>query len=208
MNRRDKVSLGVSIIFHFIIFTGIPDFEIKDKPEIKSRELKIIPEERFQKIPKDYTNTLNKGGFNKPPSYVEEIAKKTIIKGDEGYLLKKQNMILSSKEIIFTEINRDREIKKTPGYAAYYRFIREKIKKNAYDNYNSSARGVIYISFIVAKDGSLNSLKLIQGTDSPRELADIALKSIEDAAPFPPFPAELNHPKLQFQVSIHFKNGT
>lgn len=207
MNRRDKVSLGVSIIFHFMIFSGIPDFKIKDKPDVKLRELKMLPES-LNKTPRDYSGTLDKGGFNKPPSYVEEIARKTIIKGDEGYLLKKQNTLLSSKEIVFTEINRDKEIEKTPGYAVYYRFIREKIKNNAYSNYNSSSRGVIYLSFIVARDGSLDSLELIRSTDSPQELTDIALRSVKDAAPFPPFPAELDYPKLQFQVSIHFKNGT
>jgi len=36
-------------------------------------------------------------------------------------------------------------------------------------------------------------------------LIDIALKSVRDASPFPPFPKEFSAPKMSFDLTVSFK---
>ena len=89
----------------------------------------------------------------------------------------------------------------------YYHLIREKIKTNAYTLYESKRVGEVFLTFIILNNGELDSIFLNENSNREQELVGIALKSIEYAAPFPPFPNELNYQKLQFNISIYFKNN-
>ena len=93
-----------------------------------------------------------------------------------------------------------------PSYISYYQLVREKIRRSAYHNYLRTETGAIYLSFVVLKDGSLQDVQLQQdkSSDNPY-LAQVSMKSIKDASPFPSFPQELNYPQLSFNVIISFE---
>jgi hypothetical protein len=93
-----------------------------------------------------------------------------------------------------------------PLYLNYYQIIREKIRRCAYQNYAITDTGEVYISFIVSSMGYLEERRLVDEKSSPNVfLRDIALKSINDASPFPKFPPELNYAQLSFNVIISFE---
>jgi len=95
---------------------------------------------------------------------------------------------------------------KNPVYNNYYQIVREKIRHRAYTNYDKYETGEVYLTFVVTSDGRLKGVKLIEEkTRAANYLQDIALKSINDAAPFPAFPKNLQFPELSFNVVISFE---
>ena len=199
------ISLGLSLAIHFFVFIGLPRFyAVKiNKEREPSKTLKILPNifEKIEQIrQKDFS-------LDDAPPYINEMLEREIFDTKRSAVLDKAELHFNNKEIIFSEMNNQREIKKTPAYMNYYNTVREKIRKNAYHYYNSHQKGIIYISFVVLKNGDLFDQTLSETSTVNRELVDIAFKSIRTASPFPPFPKELDYPKLQFNVSIHFKNN-
>ena len=93
-----------------------------------------------------------------------------------------------------------------PSYLSYYQIIREKIRRSAYQNYATSDMGEVYISFIVSSSGYLEEARLVEEKSSSNPyLRDIALKSVNDASPFPKFPVQLDYSQLSFNVIISFE---
>jgi TonB family protein len=93
-----------------------------------------------------------------------------------------------------------------PSYLSYYQIIREKIRRSAYQNYSTSDMGEVYVSFIVSSSGYLEEARLVEEKSSRNaHLRDIALKSVNDASPFPKFPAQLDYSQLSFNVIISFE---
>ena len=99
-------------------------------------------------------------------------------------------------------------LKKIPAYANYYHLVRDKIRAKAFSYYDSSTTGEMYLVFTVLSDGRLENLAVKEKESLGSEfLRQIAIASIKDASPFPPFPDELKkYEHLQFSVSISFKN--
>ena len=94
----------------------------------------------------------------------------------------------------------------TPSYIGYYEITRGRIRESAYANYTKLAMGEVYITFIVMKDGSLGQVQIIEDKSTANDfLKQVALKSVQEAAPFPPLPKDLNYPELTFNVSISFQ---
>jgi outer membrane biosynthesis protein TonB len=93
-----------------------------------------------------------------------------------------------------------------PSYISYYQLVREKIRRSAYQNYSRTETGEIFLSFVIAQDGSLRDIRLVEDKSTPSYyLRDIAGRSIKTAAPFPMFPKELDYPQLSFNVIISFE---
>ncbi len=95
-----------------------------------------------------------------------------------------------------------------PLYKNYYGIIRENIKKEAYRNYTKYEEGEVYLSFVISSEGALLDINLFKEKSKASEfLQNVALRSVKNAAPYPKFPAELNYPKLTFNVIISFELG-
>ena len=94
----------------------------------------------------------------------------------------------------------------SPSYVAHSQIVREKIKRSLYQNYSRIETGQVYLSFVLSRDGYLRQVKLVEGKSSPNPyLREIAMRSIQDAAPFPNFPKELDYDQLSFNVVISFE---
>jgi len=99
------------------------------------------------------------------------------------------------------------EMLQTPEYRSYYSLVREKIRKYAYFYYRKLEEGEIYLAFSLTPEGRLVGLVIDDSRSTPSDyLKDIARKSVEEAAPYPPFPRKLqSHPELAFNVIIDFE---
>ena len=94
----------------------------------------------------------------------------------------------------------------TPAYATYYQIVRDRIRERAYSNYTKLSMGEIYLTFIIKSNGSLSQLQVMENKSAANDfLRDVGMSSVKEAAPFPPFPQDLNYPELTFNVQISFQ---
>ncbi|MBP6920819.1 MAG: hypothetical protein KBC23_07525, partial [Candidatus Omnitrophica bacterium] len=64
-----------------------------------------------------------------------------------------------------------------PSYISYYQLVREKIRRSAYQNYSRTETGDIFLSFVIAQNGSLRDIRLIEEKSTPSYyLRDIAAR--------------------------------
>ncbi len=88
----------------------------------------------------------------------------------------------------------------------YHLKVREKIKGMLEKNGKRFTReGEVYVKFVISKAGTLKDLVLYK--DSGKEmhsLEAIAIKSIKEASPFPPFDSEIEETELSFKIPIRF----
>jgi len=202
-------ALAISLLLHLLLFINInlPLNKAKNhlNKDKNSQEIKILP----QKIEKIKEENIINSLAPKPVPYLENIADKLIGSSKISSLEKLQTLERNTKEVIFAEIlPENKELKNNPAYMNYYRFIREKIKKTTYNNYNRNAGGEVIVSFKVMSDGTLASIDLNPDSAANNYLKTVTIKSLKESAPFPAFPAELSqHPYLQFNISIYFKNN-
>ncbi len=116
----------------------------------------------------------------------------------------KPDVIAVKKKITLPPVDIDKI--DNPSYINYYQFIREKIRRSAYQNYVRTETGEIYLSFIVYANGQIKETRLLEDKSSADSyLREVALQSVKDASPFPYFPKELDYPQLSFNVIISFE---
>ncbi len=94
----------------------------------------------------------------------------------------------------------------TPSYITYYQIVRDRIRDRAYSNYTKLSVGEVFVTFVIKADGSLSGLQVLEAKSAANEfLRAVGLKSVQEAAAFPPFPKDLAYPELTFNVSISFQ---
>ncbi len=206
------IALSISLMFHVAIFVTLPKIISKENildNKNKIREIEIVTKS-FEKIPSDRIKKKPPKLFSKnipsPPHYLKNLIKKFTIDKKVINIDKPKFLDDSFKNVILSELPKEKDLKKNPAYMDYYQLIREKIRSNAYRYYNSNNQGQVFLTFIISCEGKLERIYL-NSKSSNNELIEIALKSIKEAAPFPPFPPELNYPRLQFNISIYFKTN-
>ncbi len=94
----------------------------------------------------------------------------------------------------------------TPSYITYYQIVRDRIRDRAYSNYTKLSMGEVFVTFVIKSDGALFALQVLDAKSSANEfLRDVGMRSVQEGAPFPPFPKDLTYPELTFNVSISFQ---
>jgi hypothetical protein len=94
----------------------------------------------------------------------------------------------------------------TPSYITYYQIVRDRIRDRAYSNYTKLSMGEVFVTFVIKSDGSLSALQVLEAKSAANDfLREVGVKSVQEAAPFPPFPRDLTYPELTFNVSISFQ---
>jgi type II secretory pathway component GspD/PulD (secretin) len=91
-------------------------------------------------------------------------------------------------------------------FSDYYRTITQRIAAVAAANRNllaESKRGGVKLSFTVARNGLLLQQPAVISSDDPG-LIPVAIKSINEASPFPPLPESLDEDRLTFKVDLSF----
>ena len=211
MKNTLNICLAVSLAVHAVILTGIPPF-FKHKPEtniqkkaIQKKEITVEPE-RIEKIAHEPKTGAIETAQPKPLPYVEKILDKLLDNKGMPNLQKSYFLDKRAQEIALSEPSEEK-LRDNPAYMDYYRLIREKIRNSAYQNYDTEREGEIFASFLILQNGSLQNIQFNPGGPENKTLYKIAQKSIENAAPFPVFPKELQeYQYLRFSVLIYFKN--
>ncbi|MBI5149378.1 MAG: TonB C-terminal domain-containing protein [Candidatus Omnitrophica bacterium] len=95
-----------------------------------------------------------------------------------------------------------------PRYLSYTQNIRQRIKQRAYfyaDNPGFGS-GEVYLTFVLSSAGLLEGVQIIkEKTAANAYVQQVGVRSIQESAPFPPFPSDLNFPELTFNVIISFE---
>ncbi|MBI4309072.1 MAG: hypothetical protein HY591_01940 [Candidatus Omnitrophica bacterium] len=92
-----------------------------------------------------------------------------------------------------------------PAYAAYNEMVRSRIESKVYEHYHKMEAGTVYLTFIIASDGSLNGAQIIEEkTHAGQNLKDISLKSLR-ASQFPPFLKGMTLPEYTFNIEIQYQ---
>jgi TonB family protein len=210
-NRVFQAALLISIVFHTAVLvqnSGL-SFWAKNGTERKV-ELSYVksPEEKTE-IKRE---ALRRQEVNRPPPpFVAKVDMFNLRKEGSSAMpaltkpeFSKPDIIAVKKRITLPPVDLDKI--NNPSYIGYYQIVREKIRRSAYQNYTQQETGEVYLSFIISSNGTLKETRLVE-EKSPASgfLKDIALRSVNDAAPFPAFPRELDYPSLSFNVVISFE---
>lgn len=221
-----QITLLVSLAAHSVILLQQPNFnpltinnkeqdlEVKyvKMPQDKEKKevTKMIAEKHEQLLRLSSRLTVNK---TSPPPFVE-INKENVFKADKDIrmtkpsfnkpVFMKTDIIAIKKKIALPPVDIDKI--NNPSYMNYYHMVRERIRRAAYKNYNRMETGEVFASFIIANNGNLKEVKLIEEkSSSVIYLKEIALRSVRDASPFNQFPKDLDYPQLSFNVVISFE---
>ncbi|MBU1933116.1 MAG: TonB family protein [Candidatus Omnitrophica bacterium] len=214
-NKTFQFALIASILFHSIFFLAAPHmpftpskralknieityYEIK-KPAAKKELANKKSEPLMKRLP-----DIKKEEILNPP---KPIAKKP---DEVKQPVKPVAELVEAKEKTFEKVvEEEKDDAKKATYISYYRAVREKIRQYADRNYPATrrlGRGEIFLSFVVASSGELLRVKVIEERSVvDRTLRDIAINSIREASPFPPFPKGMRQYQITFNIIISFE---
>ncbi len=92
-----------------------------------------------------------------------------------------------------------------PAYAAYNEMVRSRIKEEVYNNFSKMEEGSVYLTFVLASDGSLKALQIIdEKTHATQNLRDVSIRSLKQAQ-FPPFLVGMTLPQYTFNIEIQYQ---
>ena len=94
-----------------------------------------------------------------------------------------------------------------PVFATYYQAIREKIRKAAKRRYGGKLdSGDVSLGFTLFSNGRLKEVSVLrQSSTAISNLRTLAVQSLVEASPFPPFPERLRRDQLSFLVVLTFE---
>lgn len=224
-SRMFQAALIISVIVHGALLIQKPFWHLPSAEQEKKLKVSYVEEKAHPKpleLHKPSEPLKKEPLFNldariamdkklPPPPFVE---KRDILKEIKPSVAKLPDFIKPSfvgpdviavkKKVSLPRIDPDKF--DNPAYISYYQIVREKIRRAAYQNYTYSRNGEVYLSFIVASSGALKAIRLVpEKSSADASLQDIALRSIQQASPFPAFPKELDYPQLSFNIIISFE---
>jgi hypothetical protein len=213
--RSFQFALFVSILIHIAVFYQLPQINVDIRKTMNKLEITYQHINGFPKQLKILTEGLKESNrryhdrihiVKTPQSFKSFFKDKFQIENFKLFQAKPKIAKVETqqkKRSVSSSLDSEMD---NPLYKSYYEQIREKIKKQAYRNYTRYDEGEVYLSFVIASDGRLLATKLFKEKSNANDfLQNIAIKSVEDAAPYPKFPSDLNFPKLSFNVIISFE---
>lgn len=219
-----KKFLLISFLVHSLVFLSLPRMEVVKidkyrksfvnlevtyktnfKPvEALNRKLAETVEKRIDVNMEVLKSSSEAKKALNPPAYAKgagSVRKKSGLTRIKTPVIREKSL---SGIVSFPEANSP--FAKNPAYMSYYDVIREEIKAIASLNSPLMAEGEVYLTFILDSNGQLKALKLIEEKSVPdQELRRLAYDFVKQAAPFPPFPSDLKHSQLSFNVIIEFR---
>lgn len=226
-SKSFQLAFLVSILLHSAVFlsvsyTGVLSkeeplrpikvayFKIKETPKkiIGQKPEVSVPYVLPPKAPEALPEVKKEDIVNPPPASTRDQVKKeeptveTISSGSRA-------LIGAKGKKFETVVNDEKDAGKKATYIGYYRVVREKIRYYADRNYlkeGSASQGEVYLSFVVASNGELLHIMVIDRRSVDDSLLrNIAINSIRDASSFPAFPQGMNQYQVTFNVVISFE---
>ncbi len=99
------------------------------------------------------------------------------------------------------------QVRSSKDYINYYHLIRERIRERLKGHYrNYHGEGDVILLFMLNSDGSVAAVDAETALSvKDANLIRVAIASVKEASPFPPFPRELAYPKVAFDLTVSFK---
>jgi len=99
-----------------------------------------------------------------------------------------------------------------PVLLSYFSAIREQIQHAANRRgwlADDAAKGLVYVAFVLSSNGAIRDVSVVSERSAPSTaLQGIALRIVETAAPFPPFPPSIDEPRKTIVVPLEFLLGS
>lgn len=214
-NRAFQLAIVLSIVLHSVLFLRLPGmpflpnrrplksikisyYKIKELPKKEVARKKV--ESIVRKLP-----DIRKEEILKPPKTVAKKAVRPKVR--PGRVAATKEVKEKRFEVVIEE---EKDDVKRATYIGYYRAVREKIRRYADRNYprrRGMGHGDVFLSFIVTSSGELLQVKVVEerSVNSP-VLRNLAINSIRDASPFPPFPRGMSQYQITFNVIISYES--
>ena len=220
-----KITFLISLAIHAVFFLPIPELKKPKQKEIKQLNfnyltLKIPANKKVAKFKhkkislKDKRESLNRKLTAK--SRQNSVIKKQDNKKANPQTVKKRNnksnsiVKLRQKKQILTAsgVFKKNELSKNKSYISYYKLINEQLRQAViYPPHFSE--GEIALSFVLASDGKLKNVEVMQTAFLENEiLKETAMLIVKRASPFPPFPKNLQQKQLTFNIVFCFKESS
>lgn len=187
-----SLSLHVFAISAGGLFRGAPHVEKERAIEVAY----LVPEELKDELREKIIESL-------PREY--DLRKKELQQSQREKKAAEEGAVEAGAELAKEQYLDEKELEKLEEYIQYYELIREKIKNTVSKNYRFDEAGTVEVVFRIGRTGALKEVLVNENTSAKiRILKAAALKSIEDASPFPPFPEALKRDELAFSLAIIF----
>ncbi|MFC1624111.1 energy transducer TonB [Candidatus Omnitrophota bacterium] len=214
-NKIFQGAILVSTLFHFVFFLGLPRAPFT--PSKRSLEKLKITYYEIKKIPKK--EKITKKSMEPIIKKLPKIKKEEILAPPKAATKKetkpatrhvRRTVVTKGEEKKFEAVVEEEKDKaKRATYISYYRAVRERIRERVDANYlrnRNLGEGEIFLSFVVVSSGELIRARVIdERSTSNALLRNIAINSIRDASPFPPFPTGMSQYKITFNIIISFE---
>ena len=92
-------------------------------------------------------------------------------------------------------------------FVGYFSEVKKKIQNTVFQTAgrNLNGRGTVCLGFLLNAEGRLEQLTVLtKGTEADESLKELAVKCIQDSAPFGSFPKELGLQRIFFNITIFF----
>lgn len=226
-------AVAVSIFVHGIILLQIPGLRfISRQASLEQVEIKYIEnkkeapnlpahaptkrgikgrQEPLLRLPSVITASVAKLAASPFMDKQDVFNKKMDISGRPGRVFTKPVLLkpdigIAKKKITLAPPTDSLNKINSPSYIGYFQLTREKVKRILYQRYTYTEEGEVYLSFIVANDGSITDVRVNEEKSSSSPyLREIAIASVKEASPFPAFPKDLEYPELSFNVIVSFE---
>ncbi|MGE5307676.1 MAG: energy transducer TonB [Deltaproteobacteria bacterium] len=222
LDRPLQTALIISLAIHSALFLSLPKHFLDRRPEnIRIAYLKTPPRAPYEAKPVIKKRELIKAK-NRLHNAEQMIA---VARANKSEFVRKQavapppqsseyipkpfsakDALPSFKKKVTLPAIEMGKVNNSPSYTGYYELVREKIRRAAYQNYGQTETGEVYLAFVIGSDGRVKNVSYKEDRSTPSYyLKDIAMRSIQEAAPFPAFPQDLDYPQLSFNVIISFQ---
>jgi len=209
-NKTLQLALLISILAHSVFFLGMPVMPFL--PSKRSMESLKITYYKIKEMPEK--KTMARKRAEPIARKLPEIKKEDILEPAKPAKPRAEaRRIVPGKKAeekkFETVIKEEADEAKKATYISYYRTVRERIRQHADRNYprrRGLGEGDVFLSFVVASSGELLQAGVVdrKSTDNPT-LRRIAIDSIRDSSPFPPFPKGMGQYQITFNVIISFE---
>jgi len=215
-NSTFKFALLASLLFHSIFFLTIPEipflpskrslgkikityYKIKEEPKKKKTSSRRKKKPIIRELPK-----VTKEDLLKPPKDIAKKAKR-VNKDKRSIVALEKVKEKKFESVVKEEKDRARKV----SYINYYRAIREKIRRYADRNYPKArdlGEGEVFLKFVVSSNGELLQVRVVnrKSVKDP-DLREVAINSVRDASPFPPFPKGMSQYQISFNLIMSFE---
>jgi len=208
MDKTFTASLTISLLLHSLLLWGVPHFPSSIfRPEKKQADLELVYYElkdiMVPSVPEQESKALDTSKIK------DEVKPKELPKEPEKEIKEEKKSPIKKVELTDKPQPEKIDLPKGPIYLDYCEAIRERIKRVAYENYPTQFfEGEVDVAFIISRDGYLKKVNVLAERPFHNKfLRQAALRSVELASPFPPFPRGLRQKEVNFNVTISFESS-